>query len=65
MKIFKALSVGMYLIAWFQRASADGEISHQEIVEAVTGAASAAGIAIPSITTKPFVPSENYIHDQD
>ena len=38
MKIYKAITLGMYLLGWFQRASADGEISQKEIVEAVSHA---------------------------
>jgi hypothetical protein len=36
----------MYLIAWYQRASLDGNIDSKEITEAVQGAFQAAGIPI-------------------
>ena len=46
MKIFKAISIGMFLMAWFARASQDGKITSDEIIEGVIGAAEAAGIDI-------------------
>lgn len=38
MNVWKALSLGMFLLGWFERASKDGQITPQEIAEGVIGA---------------------------
>lgn len=44
MEYYRAIAVGFYLIAWFKRASKDGDITIEEIGEAVIGSLDAAGI---------------------
>ena len=46
MNIYKALSLGMYMLAWFDRASKDGKITQEEIVEGVYGAVRTIGINV-------------------
>jgi hypothetical protein len=38
MNFFKALALATYLLGWFSRASQDGVISQEELLEALTGA---------------------------
>lgn len=45
-KFYRALTLGMYCLAWFERASRDGKITQAEIIEGVTGAVDAAGIDV-------------------
>lgn len=51
--IFKALSLGMYIIAWLERASKDGEITQEEILEVIQGAVATVGLKV-SIKTPPM-----------
>lgn len=51
--IFKALSLGMYIIAWLERASKDGEITHEEILEVIQGAVATVGLKV-AIKTPPM-----------
>lgn len=51
--IFKALSLGMYIIAWLERASKDGEISQEEILEVIQGAVATVGLKV-AIKTPPM-----------
>ena len=44
MGFFKALSLASYLMGWYARASADGEITHEEMIEGIAGACSALGL---------------------
>ena len=36
MNLFKAIRIGMHVMLWYENASADGVITHQEIKELVT-----------------------------
>lgn len=38
MNLYKAISLGMFLLGWFQRASKDGKITNHELAEALSGA---------------------------
>ena len=51
--ILKALSLGTYVIAWLERASKDGEISQEEILEVIQGAVATVGLKV-SIKTPPM-----------
>lgn len=44
--IFKALSLGMYMLAWFERASKDGEIDEEEVVQCIQGAIETVGLKV-------------------
>lgn len=50
--ILKALSLGTYVIAWLERASKDGEVTQDEILELVQGAIATIGLKV-SIKTPP------------
>jgi len=46
MNYWKALSLAMYLLGWFSRASADGKITADELAEAIKGAIGQLGLDI-------------------
>lgn len=55
MKIWKAIPLGMYLIAWFERAGRDGKITQKEITDAMLGAMDVVGIKIDLAVPAPPV----------
>jgi hypothetical protein len=46
MKFFKIFTIGAYALAWYERASQDGEITQKEVLELITGAFQAADLKI-------------------
>lgn len=52
MSFWKAISLGMYLLGWIQRASQDGKISPDEVLEAISQAIQIVGIDV-KIDIKP------------
>lgn len=46
MSIWQAISMGSYLLAWYTRASADGVLTQNEVIEGVRGALEVAGVDI-------------------
>lgn len=47
MRLWTILSIGGYVLGWFERASRDGRLTAEEIVELVQGAAQLAGVHLP------------------
>lgn len=46
MNFYKAISLGFYILAWLQRASQDGKITQDEIVEMIGGAIAAVDLKV-------------------
>jgi hypothetical protein len=37
MNLFKVIKIGMFILNWYEDASEDGQITHDEIKEAING----------------------------
>jgi hypothetical protein len=46
MNFWQAMSMGSFLLAWYSRASADGKITQQEVLDGVREALMVAGVNI-------------------
>ena len=44
--MFKAIQIGMFILTWLTRASADGRITMAEILQLVEGAIAMSGLAV-------------------
>lgn len=46
MNLFKVIKVGMFVLSWYESASADGKITQEEIKQALEGILGEDGIDI-------------------
>ena len=53
MNWWKAVSIGTYILGWLTKASADGRITVDEVIELVEGAIRTAGLDVQIDVPKP------------
>jgi hypothetical protein len=60
MNFWQAMSMGSFLLAWYARASADGKITQQEVLDGVREALLVAGLDIEIEVPAPPAPAPRY-----